>query len=138
MKSIKEIEVRYGETDQMGVVYHANYVVWLDLARTKFYSDLGFSIVDSEEAGVLYPVRDVNIKYLSPAKYGEKIFVETEIKEVSKIKFVYKHKVYNDLGEIKIKAETTVVCVDKDNFKLLKIDKALPEVYSKYLELVKS
>ena len=63
--SKKEIEVRYAETDQMGVVYHANYLVWMEIGRTQFISDLGFSYAQMERDGVLSPVIDIQASYKS-------------------------------------------------------------------------
>ena len=52
------IEVRYAETDQMGVVYHANYLVWMEIGRTKLIEDLGFKYAEMEKDGILAPVID--------------------------------------------------------------------------------
>lgn len=65
MISIKEIDVRYSETDQMGVVYHANYLVWMELGRTQFIRDLGFNYAEMEKDGILSPVIDINVSYKS-------------------------------------------------------------------------
>ena len=69
--SEKKIEVRYAETDQMGVVYHANYLVWMEIGRTNLIEDLGFKYAEMENDGILAPVIDVNISYKQPMKYGE-------------------------------------------------------------------
>lgn len=58
-----EIEVRYAETDQMGVVYHANYFIWMELGRTKLINDLGFYYADMESDGILSPVMDIQASY---------------------------------------------------------------------------
>lgn len=62
-----EIEVRYAETDQMGIVYHANYLVWMEVGRTALIKDLGFLYSDMEKKGVLSPVVDINISYKNPS-----------------------------------------------------------------------
>ncbi len=54
MKSIRDIEVRYSETDQMGVVYHSNYLVWMEIGRTNFIKDIGFNMVDFERDGFYF------------------------------------------------------------------------------------
>jgi acyl-CoA thioester hydrolase len=137
MISKKIIDVRYNETDQMGVVYHANYLIWLEIGRTQFLADLGFLYADLEANHLLFPVRDIQIEYLKPCRYGETIVVETTLKAFSSIKTVYSHTIKNTNDEIKAKALSTVVCVNKDTFKLIKIEKQAPDVYEAYLKLTK-
>ena len=136
MKSVREIEVRYSETDQMGVVYHSNYLVWMEIGRTNFLKDAGFNMVDFENKGYLFPVYEMDIKFLSPARYGENIRVETRVVEVSKIKTIYEQKVLNDKGEEKVKALVTIVCVSKGDFKIVRLDSELKDLYDKYSSLI--
>lgn len=136
MKSVREIEVRYAETDQMGVVYHANYLVWMEVGRINFLSDVGFNMMDFERRGYLFPVYSMDIKFLSPARYNEKIRVETEVFKNSKIKTVYKQTILNDKDEQKVSALVTIVCVDKETFKPVRFDRELPEIYEIYSSLV--
>jgi acyl-CoA thioester hydrolase len=69
------IEVRYAETDQMGVVHHANYVVWFELARTHLCAQSGFPYADIEKMGYLLMVTGVEIRYRKPARYGDTVRV---------------------------------------------------------------
>lgn len=137
MMSTTEIEVRYNETDQMGVVYHANYLVWLELGRTSFLKDLGFSYSELEKGELIFPVREINIKYLEACRYGETIIVETSVKEFSSIKTLYQHTIKNTNNEIKAKATSLVVCVTKKNFRITKLEKHAKEVYDAYLKVSK-
>ena len=70
-----EIEVRYAETDQMGVVHHANYVVWFELARTRLCRESGFHYADVERLGYLLMVTGVEARYYRPARYGDVVQV---------------------------------------------------------------
>jgi acyl-CoA thioester hydrolase len=74
--STTDIEVRYAETDQMGVVHHANYVVWFELARTHLCALSGFHYAEIESRGVLLMVTGVELRYYRPAHYGETVQVE--------------------------------------------------------------
>jgi len=74
--STTDIEVRYVETDQMGVVHHANYVAWLELARTHLCALSGFHYAEIETRGVLLMVTGVELRYFRPAHYGETVQVE--------------------------------------------------------------
>jgi acyl-CoA thioester hydrolase len=71
-----DLRVRYSETDQMGVVYHANYLVWCEVARTDFIRSLGTSYADLERAGLFLAVTEANIRYHASARYDDAIRVE--------------------------------------------------------------
>ena len=70
-----DIEVRYAETDQMGVVHHANYVVWFELARTRLCALSGYHYADIEKTGYLLMVTGVEVRYRRPARYGDTVRV---------------------------------------------------------------
>lgn len=136
MISIKQIDLRYSDTDQMGVIYHANYLSFFEQARTQFYRDVGFEYHETEGSGVIFPVRHVDVTYLKPMRFGEKIHIKTRVHEISRIKVTYYHEMYNEHEELKAKAYTTVVSVDKETFKTIKMDERLPDVYRVYTELI--
>ena len=77
------LRVRYAETDQMGVVYYANYLVWMEVARVEYCKVLGFRYKDMEmEDGVLLAVVEANCRYIYPARFDEEVLVETHLAEV--------------------------------------------------------
>ena len=108
-----EVEIRYAETDQMGVVYHSNYLVWLELGRTKLIQDLGFSYVEMEKEGIISPVLDLQISYRKAMRYGEKAIVKTWVDTVSPLRVVYGYEIYNGDGELCITASTTNICAKR-------------------------
>ena len=74
------VRVRYAETDQMGVVYYANYLVWMEVARVEFCQSLGFRYKDMEiEDGVMIAVVEAQCRYLYPARFDDEVIVETWI-----------------------------------------------------------
>jgi len=78
------VRVRYAETDQMGVVYYANYLVWMEVARVEFCKTLGFRYKDMElEDGVLLAVVEAQCRYLYPARFDEEVIVDTRIAEAN-------------------------------------------------------
>ena len=78
------IRVRYAETDQMGVAYYANYLVWMEVGRVEYCKALGFRYRDMEvEDGVLLAVVEARCRYLSPARYDEEVIVETWLEQAS-------------------------------------------------------
>lgn len=132
MKSTKQIEVRYAETDQMGVVYHANYLVWLEMGRTQLIKDLGFDYAGLEQKGYLSPVLDVSIQYKQSVKYGENVTVSTWIDSYSRLKTIYGYEVTKEDGTVAATAKTVHTLVMKESFRpvaLSKVDKEWHEAY---------
>lgn len=132
MKSTKLIEVRYAETDQMGVVYHANYLVWLEMGRTQLIKDLGFDYAGLEEKGFLSPVLDVSIQYKQSVRYGETVTVSTWIDSYSRLKTIYGYEVVKEDGTVAATAKTIHTLVAKETFRpvaLSKVDKEWHEAY---------
>jgi acyl-CoA thioester hydrolase len=78
------IRVRYAETDQMGVVYYANYLVWMEVGRVEYCKALGFRYKDMElEDGVLLAVIEAQCRYLFPARFDEDVTIETRVAEAN-------------------------------------------------------
>lgn len=130
--SQKEIEVRYAETDQMGVVYHANYVVWLELGRTQLIKDLGVSYIQMEQDGIVSPVLDLQISYRKAMRYGEKALVKTWIETINPVRVIYGYEIWNEQGEVCITAKTTNILVRQDTFRPVSFKKIYPEWYMTY------
>ncbi|MDR7072272.1 acyl-CoA thioesterase [Fictibacillus barbaricus] len=126
------IDVRYAETDQMGVVYHANYLVWFEIGRTKFIESLGFRYADMEAEGVLSPVTDIQVSYKKPLTYGQSAVVKTAVLEYSGIKVVYGYEIYNEQGELCVTGSSAHVCVKKETFRPISIKKHFPDWHAAY------
>lgn len=116
----------------MGIVYHANYLVWMEVGRTALIKDLGFLYSDMEKRGVLSPVVDINISYKKPLHYGETAVIHTWIEEYNGFKTVYGYHIYNPAGELSIKATSSHICVDKESFKPIQFRKAFPDWHTAY------
>jgi acyl-CoA thioester hydrolase len=121
MPVTSKIRVRYAETDQMGVVYYANYFVWFEIGRVEVLRSVGLSYDQMEkDHKLILPVVDASCRYKSPAKYDEEILIETRpaLLRGSVIKFAY--RIYRDADrdgkERKLLAEgetVHVVCDEK-------------------------
>lgn len=108
------IRVRYAETDQMGVVYHANYFVWFEVARVEFLRQLGFSYREMEENDACFiAVVDARCRYKAPARYDDEVIVRTHLKNVreSLVHFGYELVRLSD-GLLLAEGETTHVVTD--------------------------
>ena len=90
-ETTSHVRVRYAETDKMGVVYHSNYLVWMEVGRTELCKSLGIPYVEMEADGVLLAVAEANCRYLKAAKYGDDVDVITAVAEVNRrfIEFSY-------------------------------------------------
>ncbi|MFE8694964.1 acyl-CoA thioesterase [Cytobacillus sp. FJAT-53684] len=130
--STREIEVRYAETDQMGVVYHANYLVWMELGRTQIIKDLGFNYADLEKDGILSPVLDIQASYKKPLLYGQTAIVKTWIDEYDGLRVNYGYEIFNDEGDLAVTGLSKHVCVKKDSFRPLSIRKKYPDLHNAY------
>ena len=86
------LRVRYAETDQAGVVYHSNYLIWFEVGRVELCRDYGFNYRDMEsEADAFLPVTEARVKYRAPARYDDVIIIRTRVVELRSraIKFAY-------------------------------------------------
>lgn len=136
--AVTETAVRYAETDQMGVVYHANYLVWLELGRTALVESLGLSYAGMEKDGVVSPVVEVQIKYRKPLRYGETARIKTWIEKYDGLRVVYGYEIRNPRGELCATASTVNVCVDKQSFRPIAMKKRLPGWHRAYAEAIKA
>jgi acyl-CoA thioester hydrolase len=81
---LSRIRVRYAETDQMGVVYHANYLVWMEVARVEFCAAAGFRYREMEQDGILIAVAEAHCRYLSPARFDDEVEIRTTVAEANR------------------------------------------------------
>ena len=89
-----DIEVRYAETDQMGVVHHANYLVWFELARTGLCAQSGYHYADIERLGYLLMVTGVKVEYRRGARYGDQVRVSAWIDRLSSRGLTFGYEAY--------------------------------------------
>jgi acyl-CoA thioester hydrolase len=93
------IEVRYAETDQMGVVHHANYLVWFELARTALCHQTGYHYADIEKMGYLLMVSGAELRYLHGARYGDRVEVSCRLERFASRGLRFRYEV-NRGGEL--------------------------------------
>ena len=123
------LRVRYQETDQMGVVYHANYLNWFEITRTEWIRELGVAYSRIEELGILLPVIEAQIKYMQPARYDDLIEVYLRPVDVSTLRVGLEYEVRRQLdGELLVTGSTRHVWVNRD-WKPIRLERAMPELY---------
>ena len=108
-----EFRVRYSETDQMGVVYHAEYLVWCEVGRTDFIRSLGLPYSELEKRGTALAVAEATIRYHAPARYDDLIRVETRLVDVRSRAITFEYVIRNaESGERLASARTLLVSLD--------------------------
>jgi acyl-CoA thioester hydrolase len=110
------LRVRYAETDQMGVVYYANYYIWMELGRVELVRSLGMNYKELEDKeGLLLAVIESNCRYLRPARYDQQITVVTTVAEFTHriVEFTYEIRNSAD-GEVLAKGTTKHMWLNRD------------------------
>jgi len=120
-KGVIEVRVRYAETDQMGVVYHSNYLNYLELGRVEWLRSLGYSYAELEKKGVLLPVVHAELNYRFPARYDELIRVETEVSSIGKSSIEFNSQLYNENDVLVLEGKIKLVCLNAETFKPISI-----------------
>ena len=106
------IRVRYGETDQMGVVHHGNYALYLEMGRTEWMRKKGISYKQMEDNGVMLPVISMSLKFKKSALYDEVIKVKTTLVKLPSVKIEFDYEIYNESGDILVSANTVLAFID--------------------------
>ncbi|MCI1591073.1 acyl-CoA thioesterase [Heyndrickxia oleronia] len=135
--STVEIQLSYADTDMMGVIYHGNYVKWIELGRIKLIEDVGYNYLDMEQAGYYAPVYNLEITYKKSIKYGDRVFVKTWVEENKNLRTIYGFTIVNQEDEVCAEGTTTHIVVRKEDFKPVQFKKIFPEWFQKYEEIKK-
>ena len=109
------LRVRYGETDQMGVVYHGNYAQYLEMGRVEWLRALGISYKKMEESGLILPVISLQINFKKSAVYDDQIRVVTRLNSRPLVKIEFEYEIYNENDEILATANTVLAFMDKES-----------------------
>jgi len=113
----KNIEIRYGETDQMGVVYHGSYPAFLEIGRIDWLKQMGFSYATMEKNGFILPVISLAINFKRSLFFGEILKLETSLIAVPKVKINFEYKLFNDQDLLVGTAATTLAFLDSKSKK---------------------
>jgi acyl-CoA thioester hydrolase len=107
------IRVRYAETDRMGLLHHANYLVYFEQARTELLRSQGVTYKDLEDQGFLLVLTKVAVRYKSPARYDDVLTLRTTVTRTTALRIEHKYEVLRD-GTLLAEGETTLASVDRD------------------------
>lgn len=110
---VAEIEVRYAETDQQGVAYHANYFVWMEIGRTRYLEALGFPYHRMEAGGALFSVMEARCRYAGAARYGERVEIVTRVTALRSRSVAFGYELQAE-GRPLATGETVLIALDRD------------------------
>ena len=120
-----ELRVIYGDTDQMGVVYYANYLRYFEAGRNEFIRAKGLRYRDFEEAYALrLPVTEASVRYQQPARYDDLLRLETALEEIRRVSARFAYRLLRDDGQLLATGRTVHACVDLEG-KLRRLPEAL-------------
>lgn len=109
-----EFRVRYAETDQMGVVYHTNYLVWCEVGRTDFIRQRGMSYADIERSGIGLAVTELSARFHAAARYDDMVRVRTTLADVRSRGITFDYLITNAAtGDRLVTARTALVSIDR-------------------------
>ncbi len=120
------VRVYYEDTDTLGMVYHANYLKYLERGRSEFVRERGYDQKDIiTELGVFFSVREMNIDYIKPAVFEQKLKVHTMISAAKGARLFFKQKISCiDTGELHCTAEVLIACIDNTTKKPTRLPKS--------------
>ena len=133
VKSEHFLDVRYYETDQMGIVHHSNYIRYFECGRVDLFSQLGFPVPAIEAMGVMLPVVSVECRYKTPAKLGDKLRVVSVVESVPMAKMRIKNEIYNQDDVLLVEGAVTLGFIDSETRRPVRCPKVLVEVIEKNL-----
>lgn len=102
------VNVRYADTDQMGVVYYANYYIWMEVGRTDLLKQVGITYKSLEAQGIFLPVSESHCRYLYPARYDDNILIKTWIEKVRNASLKIEYEIYNKDNNMKLAQGYTI------------------------------
>ncbi|GEM56000.1 thioesterase [Flavobacterium branchiophilum] len=107
-----QVRVRYSETDQMGVVYHGNYIPYFEIGRVEWLRNQGVSYKSLEESGIALPIVSMTLNYKKPARYDDLLTIKTKFKSQSSVKIEFDCEIWSEAHELLTTAQFILVFVD--------------------------
>lgn len=115
-----KIRVCYGDTDKMGVVYYGTYPRFYEIGRNELLRSYGITYREIEEAGIVYPVRDLQITFLKPAFYDDLLTIRTIVEEIPTARFTIRTQIYNERNELINHGKVVLISTNPETGKAMK------------------
>lgn len=133
LTNLTSYRVIYGDTDQMGVVYYANYLRWFERGRSEFLRQIGVPYANIEAAGFHFPVAEVNCRYAQSARYDDIIEITTTLVDLSRVYLKFKYKISRQEDQLILATGSTKhACIDREGQV-----KRIPKLLADAVELAK-
>lgn len=129
MQSELFLDVRYYETDQMGIVHHSNYIRYFECGRTDMLKKAGLPIEQIEQTGVMLPVVAVECRYKVPARLGDTLRIVSIIDKVPMAKLVIRNEIYNPAGQLVCEGSVTLGFIDSVSRRPVRCPEALTRIF---------
>jgi len=118
-------KIRYAETDQMGIVHHANYLLYLEQARIEWLEKKGVDYSQLEKDGIMLPVYNIEISYLKPLTFGDTVRVQVACSEPPSVKIGFEYKLFNTADELIATAKVVLVFISAQSRKPIRCPEKL-------------
>ncbi|MDR2123032.1 MAG: acyl-CoA thioesterase [Flavobacteriaceae bacterium] len=130
-----KVRVRYSETDQMGYVYYGNYPQYFEVGRVELFRHIGMSYKEIEDSGILLPVSDLAVKYVSPARYDDELSITTFVKKLPEgARIFFEYEIKNHEKKLVTTGSTTLYFMDKKTGKILRCPDSILEIMRPFFE----
>ena len=130
MKNVTSYRVIYGDTDQMGVVYYANYLRWFERGRSEFLRQLGLPYKAIEEQGLHFPVTEVSCRYLNSARYDDTVSIHTQLTSAGRASLSFGYAIVKEIDDSPLATGSTRhACIGADG-RIARIPSALAQQFA--------
>ena len=127
------LDVRYYETDQMGIVHHSNYIRYFECGRMAMLDEVGLPMNKIEEMGLMMPIISVECRYKYPAKLGDRLKIVTRFDELPRARFTVFSEVYNQDGQLLVEGSVSMGFIDSATRRPVRCPANLTDLFAQYL-----
>ena len=127
------LDVRYYETDQMGIVHHSNYIRYFECGRMAMLEEVGLPMHKIEETGVMMPITAVDCKYRIPAKLGDKLRIVTMINEMPRARLTVHTEIYNQEDQLLSSGSVTMGFIDSATRRPIRCPQMLVDIFKDHI-----
>jgi len=121
-------KIRYAETDQMGIVHHSNYLLYLEQARIEWLEKKGINYSQLEKDGIMLPVYNININYKKPIGFGDTVKVKVKFGETSLVRITFEYELFNSKEDLVVTAQVVLVFMSAQSRKPMKCPPRLYQI----------
>ena len=130
------LEVRYYETDQMGIVHHSNYIRYFECGRMAMLQEVGLPMHKVEEAGIMMPITAVDCKYKVPARLGDTLKIVTWINEMPKARLTVNTEIYNQSDQLLCEGSVTMGFIDAISRRPMRCPQMLIDIFKEHIDKI--